>query len=130
MKELVVIGVVKFKDKILLLKRSDNRRISPSLWQVVSGFIDKGETREQAVLREVKEETGLNGKIVKVGKVFDSIDDYGEWTNCPFLIQVDSDQVIIDKNEHSEYAWIYPKEIDTFNIIKAVHEDLKLIGLI
>jgi 8-oxo-dGTP diphosphatase len=130
MKKLVVIGVVKFKDKILFLKRTSNRETFPNLWQTVSGFIDEGETKEAAVLREVKEETGLDGKITKTGRIFETSGKYGIWINCPFLIQVDSDKVKIDKKEHSEYLWIYPKDIINFNIVEGVEQDLRAVNIL
>jgi len=34
-------------------------------WVFPKGHIDKGETKEQTALREVVEETGINGKIIK-----------------------------------------------------------------
>jgi NADH pyrophosphatase NudC (nudix superfamily) len=34
-------------------------------WTVVAGFIEKGETAEQAALREVKEETNLDAELVR-----------------------------------------------------------------
>jgi ADP-ribose pyrophosphatase YjhB (NUDIX family) len=74
-----VIGVVKFVNKILLLKRTKNRQSSPNKWQPVSGFIGEKEAAEDAVLREVEEETGLTGKIIKAGKVFEVSDDWGRW---------------------------------------------------
>ena len=35
------------------------------IWQLPKGFIEQGETQEQAALREVAEETGLRGEIVQ-----------------------------------------------------------------
>lgn len=37
-----------------------------SIWTLPKGIIDKGEQKEEAALREVKEETGLTGRIVDV----------------------------------------------------------------
>lgn len=125
-----VIGIVQFKDKILLLKRNPDRRSSPNLWQPVSGFIGEGETGEDAVLREVEEESGLKGGIVKAGKVFEVTDDWGRWIILTFLISVDSSEVKIDPKEHSEYKWIEPKEIDNFDCVKGVGEDLEVVGLL
>ncbi len=53
--------VINGKDEILLIKRG----IDPSKgkWALSSGFIESGETPEQAVIRELKEETGLNGRV-------------------------------------------------------------------
>jgi len=59
----IAIGIVKLKDKILILKRSKTRRCSPNLWEFASGFIKEGESAEETILREVKEETSLKGKL-------------------------------------------------------------------
>lgn len=125
-----VIGVVKFKEKILFLHRTSSRHSSPNLWQPVSGFIGDRESAEDAVLREVKEETGLDGEIISSGKIFEIADQWGRWIIAPYLISVDSDKVKIDPSEHSEYHWIYPKEIENFDAVKGVAEDLKAVGIL
>jgi 8-oxo-dGTP diphosphatase len=54
-------------DKILLIKRSTPPFIG--YWALPGGRVDAGEAVEQTVVREVKEETGLDIKIVrKVGE--------------------------------------------------------------
>ena len=67
-----VIGVVKLNDddRILLLKRNARRRTSPNKWQTPSGFLNEGESAEEAALREVKEETSLDGTISEGWKGF------------------------------------------------------------
>ena len=51
--------------QILFLVRADN-----GLWDLPAGAIDPGETPAQAVVREVREETGLIVEPVAVGGVF------------------------------------------------------------
>jgi 8-oxo-dGTP diphosphatase len=51
-------------DKILLIKR--NTRPFVGYWALPGGRMDPGETIEQTVVREVKEETGLETEIVCV----------------------------------------------------------------
>ncbi len=58
----VAVSVAKNKEnKILLVKRNNNPGINK--WSLPGGFIDFGETPEKAFLRELKEETGINGII-------------------------------------------------------------------
>ena len=45
---------------ILLQKRSDNKKLWPNMWDVtVGGHVDAGEFGRQALIREVKEELGI-----------------------------------------------------------------------
>ncbi len=132
----VVIAVVKLDDDnndrhdcILLLRRNAQRRTSPNKWQTPSGFIKEGESAEEAVLREVKEETALDGTIKKSGSAFEVIDEWARWIILPFLVLVKSYKVVIDTREHSEFKWVKVDEISSFECVKGIEEDLKAVGL-
>jgi 8-oxo-dGTP pyrophosphatase MutT (NUDIX family) len=125
----IVVGIVNYKDKVLLLKRGIERRSSPGKWQFVSGFIMEKESAEDAALREVKEETGLDGKIVRSGESFETTDQWGRWIIAPFLIKVDSDAVRIDTREHSEYRWVLPNEVSDFDCVAPIEQEMRLDGL-
>ncbi|MCD6398820.1 MAG: NUDIX hydrolase [Candidatus Aenigmarchaeota archaeon] len=125
-----VVGVVQHKDKILLLKRTPKRRSSPNKWQTVSGFVNEHESVEDAVLREVKEETGLDGKIVDRGEIFIVEDEWGRWISIPFLVSVQSDKVKIDKKEHTEYKWIKPENVSDYDCVSGIDKDLRCFSLI
>ena len=129
-----VIGVVKLdddqeEDYILLLKRNALRRTSPNKWQTPSGFMNEGESAEEAVLREVKEETALEGTIKKSGSAFEVVDEWARWIIIPFLISVKSYKVVIDTREHSEFRWVKVNEVSSFECVKGIDEDLKAVGL-
>ena len=51
-------GVIKDKREVLLIKNPSN------IWTFPKGHIEKGETREEAAVREVKEETNVDAQIV------------------------------------------------------------------
>jgi 8-oxo-dGTP diphosphatase len=125
-----VIGVVKLDDdRILLLKRDARRRTSPDKWQTPSGFMNEGEPAEEAVLREVKEETSLDGTIIKSGRAFEVVDEWARWVIVPFLISAKSDKVVIDTKEHSEFRWVKVDEVSSFECVKGINEDLRAVGL-
>ncbi len=58
----VVCAIVEYDGKIILAHK---KGLPESWFGIVAGFLEKGETPEQAVLREVKEDLGLMGKITE-----------------------------------------------------------------
>jgi NADH pyrophosphatase NudC (nudix superfamily) len=56
----VVAAIVECGGRIVLARK---RGWPESMFGIVAGFLEKGETPDQAVLREVEEELGLKGKI-------------------------------------------------------------------
>ena len=63
-----VVAVIKRNNKVLLIKRG----IEPhkGRWSLPSGFIEIEETPQAACLRELKEETNLEGKISRLIGVY------------------------------------------------------------
>lgn len=57
----VVAAVIEYKDGNVLL--AHNAKWPPKIFALVTGFLEKHEHPEEAVLREVKEEVGLDGEI-------------------------------------------------------------------
>jgi NAD+ diphosphatase len=51
------------RDQELLLAHS--RRFRPGMYSIIAGFVEPGETLEQAVVREVREETGITVKDIR-----------------------------------------------------------------
>ncbi|MEU5093490.1 NUDIX hydrolase [Streptomyces sp. NPDC020996] len=57
------------RERVLLVRRSEKERFLPRVWGVPCGKLEPGECPEDGVLRELKEETGLRGVVVrKVGE--------------------------------------------------------------
>lgn len=56
----VVAALVKYQGNIILAR---NVKWPPGIFSLITGFLERKEAPEQAVVREVKEELGLDGKI-------------------------------------------------------------------
>lgn len=58
-------AIVVHKNYVLIVRRSDAEKLAPRVWGVPCGKIEKDESPSHAVLRELHEETGLNGEILR-----------------------------------------------------------------
>lgn len=63
----IAVNALVFNDRgeVLLAKRSDN-----GLWCIPGGHVDLGETLAQACLRELREETGLQGEVERLVGIY------------------------------------------------------------
>ena len=60
----VLMCFVKYKDEILILKRSDKVRVYKNKWNGVGGYLDDDKTVKEKALEEINEELGINKKDV------------------------------------------------------------------
>ncbi|MFY9394505.1 MAG: NUDIX domain-containing protein [Halanaerobiales bacterium] len=101
----VLVAVMK-DDKVLLIKQN---YVSQNNWVLVAGYIQKGETAEETVFREVEEETGLKARECKYIESYFHVKN--EMLMLGFLVSVDDDRCVPGK-EVDEINW--------FNINEAV----------
>ena len=95
----------------LVLKRQS--RYMFGLWQQVAGSIEEGETAVRAILRELKEETGLIPVALYSADIVETFYDYeyNVINMVPiFVAEFAHDGEVILSNEHSEYKWVKANE--------------------
>jgi 8-oxo-dGTP pyrophosphatase MutT (NUDIX family) len=89
-------AIVLHRGHVLLVRRSRNEGFLPGIWGIPCGKLDKGERSEHAVVRELREETGLDGTVIKrVGSLsFESEFDGHQVVNIQdnFLVSIDSEE--------------------------------------
>ena len=55
----VIVVIVNSRGEVLLTRRSPEKAVCPGWWENTGGAVQAGETSLQAILRELREETGL-----------------------------------------------------------------------
>lgn len=130
----VVNCVVKYKNKILLVKRNSKMHLYPAHWNGISGFLDDLKSLKEKVKEELKEEIGItskNIKSIKLGEIFNQeAPKYKKtWIIHPVLVEIAKDKINLDW-EAEDYKWINPKEAKKFELVpgfeKVIENTLKL----
>ncbi|MDA4132752.1 MAG: NUDIX domain-containing protein [Thaumarchaeota archaeon] len=121
-------GVVLRRGKLLILKRKDDDDTYPGVWDCVGGHFEKGESAEECMLREAREEAGQEMKIVRLGSLIEFIDEYGRAVAVPFILRPDDKSEVV-VSEHSEFKWIRLREVEDYKIVPDLAKALSLFAL-
>ncbi len=101
------------RKRILLGKRSAQRRMYPKHWDLIGGHCEPNETMDQTLVRELAEEIGITDTIFDRIDMLDEprSDEYGiyeyhvylvsKWRGVPHNLQLE---------EHSEIRWFLVKD--------------------
>jgi len=65
----VVVHMLVEKDGCLLLEKRDGPILETGKWSLPAGFLERDETASECAVRELKEETGWEGKVEKLFKI-------------------------------------------------------------
>lgn len=101
----VIVSVV--KDGKLLLARSG--RFPVAMYSVLAGFVEPGESLEECVRREIKEEAGIEIKNIRYFK--SQPWPYPDSLMIAFTAEYAGGELTIDANELVEAAWYGPDEL-------------------
>ena len=108
------------KNQLLLQHRSKHKDMFPGYWTVsASGHVTYGETYEEAAVRELKEELGVESSLALVTK---ELIQYGQETEYSAIYQTQIDVVSIrfDPTEVSEVKWVDLDKLSKFVETEAV----------
>ena len=95
------------------------------LWEFVGGKKEAGETLEQALIRECKEEIAVT---VKVNDIFaELVHEYPDITIKLTLFNAEIAEGEPQKLEHVDIKWITVSEIDNFDFCPADVDILKML---
>ena len=121
----VVAAVIRDNEKIFVTARGYGE--FKGLWEFPGGKIEEGETPQQALIREIKEELSAT---IKVGDLITTIEyDYPTFhlsMDC-FWAEVVSGELMLKEAEDAK--WLSKDELDTVNWLPADRELIDIIML-
>jgi 8-oxo-dGTP diphosphatase len=113
-------AVVVDGDQVLIVRRSKTERFLPCVWGVPCGKIDSGESPPEAALRELREETGLSGNVIRYlgTSTFSSVwrGQAAENIQSNFLVHLRRarQKIRLPKDDQAA-AWLFRNEIENFD---------------
>ena len=116
----VVAAIIKKDNKILATKRGYGEFIN--MWEFPGGKIEPNESKEEALIREIKEELDCTIKPIKFALDL-------EYCYPTFYLKMSCFEAVIEHGtpkllEHNDAKWLMKSELDTVNWIPA---DIQII---
>lgn len=90
-----VTGILIESEKVLLVKQ----KVANRDWSLPGGRVENGETLEEAMIREMKEETGLDVKVKNLLYVCDKPDALPSLLHITFLLERMEGEITLPSNE-------------------------------
>ena len=118
----VVAALIWDGDRFMACQRPAHK-VRGLLWEFVGGKVEPGETREEALIRECREELAVT---LSVGDVFmDVIHEYPDLTVHLTLFHAVIQEGTPQKLEHNDIRWLTIQEIDDYDFCPADEDVLK-----
>ncbi|MCG2429506.1 (deoxy)nucleoside triphosphate pyrophosphohydrolase [Aequorivita xiaoshiensis] len=112
----VVCAIILKDDKILITQRSEKMKL-PLKWEFPGGKINKGESEEEAIIREIKEELSI--KIIPLKKISYNIHDYGSFKIRLTAYLCDYIAGEIELLEHKDFRLVAFEDLNEYDIADA-----------
>jgi len=128
MPEVCVGAVAIDNDRLLLIRRG--RGPAQGEWSVPGGRVEQGETLAEAVVRELAEETGLEGVCDRLIGWVERIGDDYHYVILDFLVEVLDGAEPVAGDDAAEARWVPLPEVADYALVEGLAEFLADNGVI
>ena len=125
---------LEFDDKFVILLRHSHKP-DGNTWGLPSGKVEAGEDTEDAILRELHEETGYkatHSQLEHIGD-YEFISSAGQpYTYATYRVKLHTaHEIALEKDAHAKYRWVTADECYAKDdLITGFHELLRLVGYV
>ena len=110
----VVAAIIKHKDRILCCQRETNKLAYLSeKWEFPGGKIEKGESKEQALIREIDEE--LDMEIYDLKYALNVVHEYADFELTMYTYFASTKQTKFKLHAHKDAVWALLEEFNSFD---------------
>ena len=122
----IAVGGIVFRSdgRVLLIQRG--RAPALGAWTIPGGKVEPGESLEAAIVREIREETGLAVRVVRFLETYDLIDAGGAHLFAIHehaCVALDEDAVLLPGDDAKEARWVAPSDLAALG----VHPDARAV---
>lgn len=118
------------RHELLLVRRSDHRKMGPLLWGFPGGHIEAHESPLDCAWRELHEEIGPDNQVELLKTAGPFRDKYygGRYEAHLFLYRWQRGRIELD-HEHVAYSWVPLDELKDYDLMPGIEADLDHLGL-
>lgn len=118
-----VVAALIWNNNRFMANRRPLHKTRGGLWEFVGGKVEKGESKEQALIRECKEEMDVE---IEVGDLFCEL--VHEYPDITVRLSLFNSKIVKGEPkllEHMEIKWLLPSEVDDYEFCPADKEILE-----
>ena len=122
-----VSGFIYNNGKVLIVRRSKKEKFMTGYYDLPGGKVEFGETLEEALGREIKEEVNLIVKILKPYSYFSyiTLKNTRHTIDIQFIAKAKNIKNLKMSGAHDEYKWIKENEIGKYKMSKERKKSIK-----
>ncbi len=112
---ITVIAAIIKKDNKYLIGRRGPKEKSTGLWEFPGGKIKDGETHEECLIRELKEELNIDAEIGELYSEY--VYKYPHIAYKLYFYSVNNYKGELEYNAHDKIEWCHPENFDQYDFL-------------